>query len=351
MSVGFDSYGRTFAVNLAPSWRSAGVAPVSAESAPLLWRRDDGDGLSTSFALADTPPPAQLHIIGETAQASFRSEKQLAGGRQVAFASGVAALADNNAAALDGHMAFASYQHGGAFAQTFGQGRLSIVSEGGTVPLGLGLGESARRATALRLDLWRGPLTFAAGIGALREEGSVLGTAWSGRFGAPPEASTRFLAAGVGWKIARDWGFGFEGEVGGTRVSRTGWLSAPNELVTSAASGALRWSVIPKALLGVLPDAGGALSLSVSQPLRVESGSFLANLATANEYGRQSLAFAPRIIDAAPSGREIDASVTYSLWSGDAFAARLSALYRTEPGHHAGAPAQTAVSVGLRYGF
>ena len=90
---------------------------------------------------------------------------------------------------------------------------------------------------------------------------------------------------------------------------------------------------------------------SVSQPLRVEDGAFTAMLATATEYGRQSLAFTPRLIDAAPSGREIDASVIYSLWHADNFAARFSATYATEPGHRADAPPATSVMMGLRYGF
>ena len=352
-SVGFDSYGRTFAVNLASSWRSAGRMASYAESAPLLWRRDEGGGLSTSFALADAPPPAQLNIIGETPKASFRADKTLPGGASVTFAAGASAAPEVTAANVDGHLAFASYQHGGAFTQRIGdKARLSIVSEGGSVPLGFGLGVSARRATAVRLDYGNGPLTLGAGVGAVSEEGSVLGAAWGERFGTAPQAKTRFLAGAAGWRLARDWDVGLEAEFGATRVSSaTGWLTAPGDIVTSAGALAVRWSVMPKALRALSPKMVGAMSFSVSQPLRVEDGAFTAMLATATEYGRQSLAFTPRLIDAAPSGREIDASVIYSLWHADNFAARFSATYATEPGHRADAPPATSVMMGLRYGF
>ena len=57
------------------------------------------------------------------------------------------------------------------------------------------------------------------------------------------------------------------------------------------------------------------------------------------------------MVDAAPSGREIDASVIYSLWNADNLAARFTATYRNEPGHRADAAPDKAVTVGMRYGF
>ena len=271
----------------------------------------------------------------------------------MAFANGVAAAPSVTPMEMSGHMAFAGYDHGAALMQDIcADARMSIAAQDGTFSLGHGYAQSARRGTLARLDYWRGPASIGGSIGSVVENGSVLGTTWAGAAGAAPQAMTRFVGLSAGMRLAPGLDASIDAEFGGTKTSGgPRWLSTGSELITSAGVASVRWAVMPAAVRQWLPHAGGNLTFSISQPLRVERGGFSALLPTANEWGRQSLTFAPRAIPATPSGREIDSSVTYSLWAADNFTARVSAIYASEPGHNREAPAEKALTFGMRYGF
>jgi Subtilase family len=352
-SVGFDSFGRTFEVNLASSWLRPRSNSVLSGGEPLLWRYDGrATGFSTSYALADAAPPAAARMIGEAPHASFRSQAMIGPGRSIAFAHGLSALEDYTGAAPQGHMAFVGFEQSSALSQKLNdKSRLTLVSQSGSSTLGANLGFSSRRMSALRFDVVSGRMTGGATFGSISEDGAVLGAAWDQRWGGSPRADTRFVAAAGGIALAPSWDFTVQGEVGATRMARSGWLTLPGGMVTTAGAAALRWSVLPSVLSDQFRDLRGAMSFSISQPLRVESGQFSALLPTANEYGRQSLAFERRAISASPTGREIDASVNYSLWASEKFSGQVGAIYRNQPGHQRNAPAEKAVTMGLRYGF
>ncbi len=353
--AGFDQYGRTFSLSLAPLWRRTGALDHARDPAPLLWQStsDGPKGATTSYALAETAPPEAAGIIGELPQTAFRSEFSLGEGRRVAFANGVAAAPASSSAAMSGLMAFAGYDHGAAMMQDIStNARLSIAAQDGEFELGRGYGQSARRGTLARIDYWRGPASIGASVGSVMENGSVLGTTWAGAVGAAPEAKTRFVGLSGRVLLAPGVEAGVETEFGDTRTSGgPRWLSTGHDLITSAGAASVRWAYVPKFLRDRLTHASGDLSFAISQPLRVESGAFSALLPMANEYGRQSLIYAPRAIPVTPSGREIDASVTYALWTADNFTARVSALYARQPGHDRDAAAEQALTFGLRYGF
>jgi hypothetical protein len=310
-------------------------------------------GLTTSFAPAETAPPEAAGVIGELPQAAFRSEFSLGEGRRIAFANGVPAAQGASSTTTPGQMAFAGYDHGAAMMQDIGKNaRLSIAAQDGVFALGHGYGESVRHGTLARVDYWRGPASIGASIGSVVENGSVLGTTWAGAIGAAPEAKTRLVGLSGRVILAPGVEASVETEFGATKTSGgPRWLSASNELITSAGAASVHWALAPAFLRDAFPHASGDLSFSISQPLRVESGAFSALLPTANEWGRQSLIFAPRDIPVAPSGREIDASVTYSVWAADNLSARVSALYASQPGHDRSAPAAQALTFGMRYGF
>jgi subtilisin family serine protease len=350
-SVGFDRFGRTFDFNLGASWMRAGRPSLARTGAPLLWRSDERNGLSTSFALAETPPPAAARVIGETPNTVFRSTLTLAPGRTLSFASGVPALDDTPGVMGQGHLDFAGYDQSVAFAQAIGHdATLSLLAQGGDMSLGPRLGFTSRRVSALRLRLG-GAFSGTATLGALSEDGAVLGASWEQRFGAPPRSQTRFVALSGARRLAADWDLTLQGEIGATRIATSGWLKIPGEIVTTSGVASLRWSTMPKALADTFLSLDGAMTLSLSQPLRVEAGHFSARLPSANEYGRQSLLFVDRVISALPTGRELDASVDYSLWTQNQFSARVNAAYRHTPGHEAGAMPEGLVSMALRYGF
>lgn len=353
-AVGFDKYGRSFEVSLSPSWRRTRLTDRAQESSPLLWQRGQqgGGAFATSFALAEPAPAEAVGFTGETPQAAFRSELALGEDRRVALAHGVPVAPSATAAELPGHMAFVGYDRGVAVVQDIdSRTRLSVVAQDGSATLGSGYGRSARRGTLARVDYWLGASSFGASIGSVVENGSILGTTWAGSVGAAPEAQTRFVGFSARRRLAAGIEASVETEFGATRMSGgPRLLSTDRELVTSAGVASVQWNTTPKALRAWLPQANGALTIALSQPLRVEDGMFSALLPTANEWGRQSLTFAPRAIGVTPSGREIDASVSYSL-SAESFAARVSAIYATQPGHDRSARNEAAVTLGVRYGF
>lgn len=352
-AVGFDKYGRSFEVSLAPSWRASRQADRARDPAPLLWQSGGANGITTSFALAETAPPAAAGIIGDLPQTAFRSEFSLGEGKRVAFANGIAAAPSATPMEMAGHMAFAGYDHGAALMQDIGgAARLSVVAQDGLFSLGANYGQSARRGTLARLDYWLGRASLGASVGSVVETGSVLGATWIGAIGAPPEAQTRFVGLSAKTNFARGVEASIDAEFGGTKTAGgLRWLSTGSELLTSAGVASVRWTVTPTALRDRMPRATGNLTLSLAQPLRVEGGWLSALLPSANEWGRQSLVFAPRAIPVTPSGREIDASVTYSLWAADNFTARVSAIYASQPGHDRDAPPEKALTFGMRYGF
>jgi hypothetical protein len=350
-SVAFDSYNRTFEISLAPSWRPTSNAESGLAPAPLLWRAAGANGVRTSFALSDPAPPAAVRGPDDEPKTAFRAEAQALAGMRMAFARGVAAAPAQTAADLAGFLAFAGYDQGAAMSKTFGAGvNLSLVMQSGTASAGEIYGPSHRKAGAGRIELERGALRFGGEFGALTEDGAVLGTTWNTRWGGQPRALTRFIGLSGGWRFAPDWEFGVQSEFGATTM-RGDWLELPHALTTSAAAAALRWSVTPAPLRDLAPDVFGALTVSVSQPLRVDQGAFSVLLPKADQWGRESLAFERRLIPAVPSGREVDASLAYALWAGDRFSLRAEGTYRNQPDHRADADAEAAFTFGLRYGF
>jgi hypothetical protein len=258
---------------------------------------------------------------------------------------------DTPGVAAQGLFAFAGVDQSVAFSQQLSNGMsLSLLSQGGETALGSRLGFSKKQLSALRLNLG-GPLGGVATLGSISEDGSVLGASWEQRFGTPPRSSTRFVTLAGGKRLAPNWDVSLQGEFGVTRIARSGWLTIPGEIVTSSGSASLRWSALPAQWADAFPTLSGAMTFAVSQPLRVERGYISARLPTATDYGRPSLTFVDRQISALPTGRELDASIDYSVWTQDSFSARLSAIYRHQPGHERAAAGEGLASFAMRYGF
>jgi hypothetical protein len=125
------------------------------------------------------------------------------------------------------------------------------------------------------------------------------------------------------------------------------WLTPAGDFTTASAALGLRWNVIP-AMLSDVRGLGGAVTLSVSQPLRVEDGAFNALLPTSDEYGIRHLTYEQRSIDAEPTGREIETTLGYNLWQANAMSAVVELRHRSQPGHDADADDITSVRVGVR---
>ena len=164
-----------------------------------------------------------------------------------------------------------------------------------------------------------------AGLGArlgwLREEDSALGSRADGAFG---RLSADSLIAGVeaeatlgGWRLAA------EAEAGFSRIHAGGGMIAGFSDVTTSAL-----ALSARRRLG----ARDALTLSVSQPPRVESGSVRLSLPVGRTWSGTILR-RPVLADMAPSGRQIDASARWrraDVWKGEF---SVEAIWSRHPGH------------------
>lgn len=141
-------------------------------------------------------------------------------------------------------------------------------------------------------------------------------------------ADSLFLDAGLSWRPRHAWRVGTAWRHGMTRVDSIGGGPGGLQLITNA------WA-LDVTRFGVLERAG-ALSLRVSQPLRVANG---AGRTLPVEYGYELRGASPVATGAnlAPTGREVAVEVN---WQGPALGGwATTGLYlRRNPGHFASLP-------------
>ena len=228
-----------------------------------------------------------------------------------------------------GHLALAPLSGGGA-SLSLGGGGLEL-SAFASVPRPNF--ESARPTRAAGAQLAWHPAGAALGLrlGALHEFGGAFGRFDSGL----AFAGAGFRAGLGGWRLAAD------AELGVARPRAAGGLAhAFSPLVTSAFSFAAERPL----------DGAGRLRLSLSQPLRIESGELRLRIPVGRTRGggvvRETVA-APL----APSGRQTDLAAA---WYGPADSAggrpRLGATLSLQPRHTAG-NADLTLLAGYRLAF
>ena len=88
---------------------------------------------------------------------------------------------------------------------------------------------------------------------------------------------------------------------------------------------------------------GGRLGLSISQPLRVESGVIGMTLPTGWDYEKEATSFTPSRMSLNPSGREIDFELSYGISLSRALRLQANILHQLEPGHDTSADAETSL--------
>lgn len=239
-----------------------------------------------------------------------------------------------------GHASLVPVDDGG-LSLTLGHGGLQASALAAAPALHHGrVGEAPAPGAGVVLA-WR-PESSALGMrfGALREFESALGASASGAFGR--------LASGVVFA-----GPGFGAEMGGWGVEAGAELG----MAGSDASGGIVREVSALATSAFSLSAerafedGGRLRLSLSQPLRVESG----RLRLAVPTGRTKRGEVVRgIVDAplTPSGRQIDLGADWRRPAGAAGGElRLGATLSFQPGHEAGRAPDLALLAGYRLAF
>jgi hypothetical protein len=176
-------------------------------------------------------------------------------------------------------------------------------------------------------------------MGEIAEEEGVLGLVWSSSFGATPGGETRFAGFGAHLDLSPAWRLSASTEFGFAEMASAGWLEVLEPLRTSA------FSLQARATPAGMP---GAVTLSLTQPLRVEEGVLGFMAPTATKYGRQSLTYEQRQFSPTPSGRELRFGLGYSYWQGDTLSAFGEAFYVLEPGHIASAEPGAIIRFGVR---
>ncbi|MCY4451558.1 MAG: S8 family serine peptidase [Immundisolibacterales bacterium] len=187
---------------------------------------------------------------------------------------------------------------------------------------------------------WRARGTpFALRAGWLGEREALLGTTAQGAFGG---LSADAVFAGIdaeagigGWRL-------FGGAELGTVTAEqsVGLIADLTPLTTSA------FALRATRPLGT--DRG--FSLSVAQPLRVESGEATLSVPAGRTKGGEVLRH-PVSADLAPTGRQIDVAARWHRRWKDAGELRLGAVWTHEPGHRAAADPSLALLAGWRQAF
>ncbi|MBA2771313.1 MAG: hypothetical protein H0U34_04755, partial [Sphingomonas sp.] len=196
--------------------------------------------------------------------------------------------------------------------------------------------EPAYRLTGVTLDRSFGKSWVSAGVSRLDEQNSLLGGGFAPALGG---GGSRTFFADL--EAQRDLGKGFAASVS----ARRGWTSfATGDLKTSAYA----FDLSKRGLLG----DSDRLGLRVSQPLRVESGGFGIMLPTEYDYSTLSATNSWRSYSLTPSGREVDAEVSYgsSLLAGKGWLGA-NLFTRRQPGHVDGAEDDYGAAVRFTLGL
>ncbi|MCY4332555.1 MAG: S8 family serine peptidase [Cyanobacteria bacterium MAG CAR1_bin_15] len=297
--------GAPFGDGLANALASREVVAFDSLGAPFWFEAASFTGLSEGASLAtrlnDFLHPAQLRSIPETWQFNLK---------------------ENATATEIGHLALAN-----------GASRLAIAGPQGVSAM---LFQDPQELEGLTLA-WT-PRTFDAftvEAGYLNEHQSLLGSHGEGA-GGRFSGETLFLGAGLN-VMAGNWQLAAQGEVGHVTpaVAHSQFIKEISSLSTSSFR-----------LAASRPFANGsALHFSLSQPLRVESGSFTHNLVAS---GAHALSLDQAVSDPlAPQGRQLDLTARLDLpWLGGDLS--LGATRSAQPRHQQSAAPEWTLFTGYR---
>jgi Subtilase family len=345
-AAAYDSYHRLFVINLASAYRSPSRASYAAyaETAPrpVSVNFSLAPGTSLNFSatkpvLQDNPDP--LRRVGLWADQDARSDVSLsfnAGALSLAAWRGKGGMAPSSlmAGARDGFASLAAPDT--AVRSGYRLGAFSLTSEMGqgraTAPFSQ-RAETPSRYSLAGLD-WQGrDATLGIGFGRLSEpQGPLGGYLQAGSFYGM-SADTRFVSLRGDWRAP-------SGPVEGLRLSADASLgrTTATGAFLSLASGALSssWRVV--AVTPCRRDDCAGLTLSLSQPVRMEQGHFTAVLPATPKTYFGPILFTERRIDAAPAGRQIDLRLTAFKLVPDMGRLELTALATRQENNMVGAP-------------
>ena len=194
--------------------------------------------------------------------------------------------------------------------------------------------EDLRRSTsvqvaAVRLDRYRGRGRFGAEVGAMTEQGAILGSRGTGGLALTDRARTTWLKLGADQMIGRDLSLAF---------TVTGALTEPGSAAGSlfGSIGTIASSSFALRLAGQgMIKRGDAFSLTLHQPLRVERAPVTLVSGIGRDFETGQVIFGARRLSLTPSGREIGLEAAYRLGLGP-WTAEANLAYRIDADHVAG---------------
>jgi hypothetical protein len=352
-SFGFDDYGRAFSMSLAHQW--VAPQPVSAlpPGAPVLWR-EAAEGQASRYHFVPPEPSLLNELPGsrglrEEPQTAFIGATALGDTMSLTTAAGVPVMGARLPAG--GHLVQGDPTLGIVLTQAVAPGlELGFVSQSSRLLGSVSGQDTERHMSALTVSRRLGFGEVMVTLGAGREDDGIAGLRWSQRWGAPTDSQTRFV--GLSGETPLGGGFALSGQLewGHVTAEGGGALGIAEPLQTTGGAVTLSRVFLAEPGVGDQPPLFGRLSLSVAQPLRVEDGALWALTPTADAYGMQRLRFDQRLIDAEPSGRQVDIRLGLDLY-GDRFIVQGQIGGRAQPGHRADADTEFFGSIGLRIGL
>lgn len=363
-TIGYDEYERLFRIDMGAAYRMAPRRSYQPEN-PTPMRQSqvtmDGPGGAKLSLVAAAPTPTPEPILNRYTPFDapwlgdeVRQEAlfDVTAGRMsfAAWQGKGGARSPFSTNSGDGFTALAQADHavrGGLTLSDLGFGPLTLSAETGAgdrrAPL-RSVEQDVSSYARAALD-WRGEhggLSFS--MGALDEKMGPLGAYMPTRSDFALPSRTRFAA--LGGDLSLGHGLVLSGEAGFGRTEIEGrFLNLSSAAVSSTWRMALQ-SDCPSWALGC-----SRLTWEISQPLRIESGTFSALLADAPLEYFDPVTFSERRFSASPSGRQIDFSVRslHPLPGGSML--QLEAVASRDEQHRAGAPTGYALLGSWRRGF
>ncbi len=141
------------------------------------------------------------------------------------------------------------------------------------------------------------------------------------------------------YDFARDWSFAGQFTVAGT----PGFVNTEDSLISRVSTSTSRAFAFSATRTDFL-DKSDRLGLTLSQPLRAESGAMTLDLPTAVD-AQGDVIRTSRVVPFRPSGRERLVELSYARAVGKASAVGVAAIHRAEPNHDASAADERIVAI------
>lgn len=182
----------------------------------------------------------------------------------------------------------------GAFTGNTAPDKLSVFSNTPSV-----MGAVGEFSTAIN-----GNATLKASLGAISEEGSLLGTVSRGAFGGESmKSDTTFGTLGGAFGLGNDISLTLTGSVGHTNFKQNdGIVSGGSNLITSSfGAGLAKHNLF---------DDGDRASFAIAQPLRIEGGKVDLSVPTSRDVAG-NIGYTRMSLSPQPTGREVNLQASY----------------------------------------